>query len=540
VTRASRREWLIVLALAIAIVCVLTYPTVPGLTTLGRVDSGDGQFSLWNIGWIDHALLTNPRGLFDANIFHPHRGTLAYSELNLVAGVLGLPAYAMTGSAIAALNTAVVLGLGLSVICMWALVRRLTGSSGAGLVAATAFTFCPFVHVHTAHIQLLMVFAFPLTLLAFHRLCDEPGVRSGLGLGAALAASALACAYYGIFAGLALGLAAVLLATRRMRYWAALGGAAVVAAALVLPVVVPYLRARASTGVHVTFGREEIQGYSATMATYLTSPSLAHAPINQGAAESVFPGVLLLALAAVGVVAGVRSASTAERRVTWTYLVIALVAFWASFGPALGLYSVLSSVVPLMSMLRTPVRFGIVVAFALAVLAGFGIRRLAQGRAWVPAVLLPLVVLELFVPWPLRAPPPVPRAYEMLAELPRGAVVELLFNYKPTEFFTHSRFLFGSTYHWQPLVNGYSDLIPPDFPEVAKLMTRFPDQASFDMLRARQVKYVVIHLDDYEPRFRDELLSRFPPYEKHLQRLATAQNTWLYEIVSWPERPGPG
>jgi hypothetical protein len=219
--------------------------------------------------------------------------------------------------------------------------------------------------------------------------------------------------------------------------------------------------------------------------------------------------------------------------VTWTYVLIAFVAGWASFGPRLGLYSMLASVVPLMSMLRTPVRFGIVVVFALAVLAGFGVRRLARGRAWVPAVLVPLVALELFVPWPLRAAPPVPRAYDLLAQLPRGPVVELLFNYKPP-FFPHTRFMYGSTHHWQRLVNGYSDLIPPDFQQVADAMTRFPDPASFEMLRARQVKYVVVHLDDYEPRFRDGLLARFPPYEKYLRLLTDEQNTLLYEIVAWP------
>jgi len=523
----------IVLAMAAALVIVLTWPTVPGFATLGRFGTGDGQFSIWNIGWIGHALVTDPLNLFNANIFHPHQGTLAYSELNLVAGVLGLPAYAVTGNAVAALNGAIVLGLGLSVVCMWALVRRVTGSSGAGLVAAAAFTFCPFVHAHTAHIQLLMVFAFPLVLLAFHGLRDQPGVRSAVALGAALAIAALACAYYGIFAGLAVGLAALALARPAPRYWGALGGAAIAAAVFVLPVIVPYLAARAATGVRVTFGPDEVQGYSATPATYLTSPSLTHQAFSQGAAESVFPGVLLLALAAIGIVEGLRSVSSADRRVTWTYLLIAFVAAWASFGPRLGLYSMLASVVPLMSMLRTPVRFGIVVVFALAVLAGFGVRRLARGHAWVPAVLVPLVALELFVPWPLRSAPPVPRAYELLAKLPRGPVVELLFNYKPP-FFPHTRFMLGSTHHWQRLVNGYSDLIPPDFQQVAELMTRFPDPASFEMLRARQVKYVVVHLDDYEPRFRDGLLARFPPYERYLKRLTDEQGTILYEIVAWP------
>ena len=54
------------------------------------------------------------------------------------------------------------------------LVRRLTDSPQAGLVAATAFTFCPYVQAHTAHIQLLMVFGIPLVFLAFHAFRDTP------------------------------------------------------------------------------------------------------------------------------------------------------------------------------------------------------------------------------------------------------------------------------------------------------------------------------------------------------------------------------
>jgi hypothetical protein len=118
----------------------MTAPTLTRLTTVGRFDTNDGLFSIWNIAWIDHALLTAPASLLNANIFYPHTGTLAYSELNLVAGLFGLPWYAATHhSAVAALNGAVGVALWLAFVAMWALVRRLSGSDGAGLVSATAF-----------------------------------------------------------------------------------------------------------------------------------------------------------------------------------------------------------------------------------------------------------------------------------------------------------------------------------------------------------------------------------------------------------------
>src|SRR5262245_43995702 len=93
--------------IGLGLVYILTAPTLTHPTTVGRLDTNDGRFSIWNIGWIGHALLTEPARLLDANIFYPHTGTLAYSELNLVAGIFGLPWYAATGSSIAALNGAV-------------------------------------------------------------------------------------------------------------------------------------------------------------------------------------------------------------------------------------------------------------------------------------------------------------------------------------------------------------------------------------------------------------------------------------------------
>jgi hypothetical protein len=526
-----------VLVVGSVLVTALTLPTIPGFGSRGRLDTGDGRFSIWNVGWIDHALLTSPAHLFDANIFYPHTGTLAYSELNLVAGVLGLPAFVWTRNAIAALNEAVAGGLLLAFVCMWALVRRLTGSSTAGLVSATAFVFCPYVQVHTAHIQLLMIFGFPLTFLAYHRLREGSAWwRGALELGAALAVTALACAYYGVYGGLALALFALVMARARRAYWAALVGAVVVAVVLVAPVFVPYQAARAASGASRLATPADMQSYSATLAMYASSPAHAHAWLFKES-ESVFPGFLLIGLAGLGLAATLRGPSSADRRVAWAYLGVAAFAVWASFGPRAHLYLWLADVVPWMTLLRAPVRFGVIVAFALAVLAGFGVRRVASRRAWMGWLLVPAVALELAaVPWPLAQAGPVPEAYRLLATLPRGPVVEFPFMYKSSDFHNQTRYMFNSIYHWQPLVNGYSDLIPPDFQALAIPINAFPDPGSFELMRQYGVRYVVVHLDRYDSPWRERLLARFPPYAAYLQRLTTDRNTWLYEIVAWPPR----
>src|SRR5204862_7241657 len=66
-----------------ALAVALIYPLSLHPATLSRSMSADGQFSIWNVAWVAHALLTAPRHVLDANIFYPHGRTLLFSESNL-------------------------------------------------------------------------------------------------------------------------------------------------------------------------------------------------------------------------------------------------------------------------------------------------------------------------------------------------------------------------------------------------------------------------------------------------------------------------
>jgi hypothetical protein len=539
------------LATGAALTALLTYPTIVNPGSMARFDTGDGRFSVWNVAWVAHALVDDPRHLFDANIFYPHRGTLTYSEANLVAGAMGAPIYALTRNPVATHNVVVYLALTLAFVAMWALVFRLTGAFGPALVSATAFTFAPFVSARTAHIQLLMVFVFPVALLALHRFVETPGLRRGVELGLSLALAALSCGYYGIYAGLAVGLGALWFALGHPRpraYWTGMGVALLVAAAIVGPVLRPYLRLRAESGLRQQTDVEELRSYSADVRAYLTSPAHAHQwivrTIGQGR-EVLFPGIIVTLLAAAAFARRRRAMPDSSSRTAWLapdvfYLVLASMAVWASFGPDGGLYTALNRVLPFMSFLRAPARIGIVVVFSLAVLAGMGLARMTRGRrrALVSAALVVLVASELSAaPWPLRPVPALSDAHRRLAELPPGPVVEFHFAYRRQAWFPHTRAMFWSMWHWQPLVNGYSDFIPADAYEIATPINGFPDDESFRILEQRHVRYVVITLSDYGPAQQATLFARFPAYQQYLAPIVTTGNVRLWEIVRYPS-PG--
>jgi hypothetical protein len=533
------REFCLVLAAAAVLTAALTYPTAFRLGQVGRVDNGDGKLSIWNVAWVARTLVVDPLHVFDANIFYPNRGTLAYSENNLGAGLLAIPAYWATRNPYAAHNAAMLLAFMLSGIGAYYLVRYLTGDRRAAAISAIGFAFCPFVFAHTAHIQLLMTAGLPFTMLAFHRLTDRPTAGRGAALGLAMAAQAISCGYYGVYVCLMVGFANAVAATARglwtdRRYWVAIGTAAGVAILIVTPAFLPYL---SIPGGGVRRELKDAVQYSANWSDYLASSAYAHAWMLSHLpawSEVSFPGFVTIVFGVWGAwVAG----RDRRRELLAIYGGLTLLAFWASFGPKLLLYSALYRVVPMFAWLRAPARFGVVVGFGLSVLAGVGVSRLLQ-KARRPAMASAMLVLfaagELAVPLYMPAVAPVEPVYRTLATLPRGPVIEMPFFYPEVGLFQHTKYMLASTAHWMPMVNGYSDFIPPDFYEHVMLLAPFPSRDAFKILEPNRVRYAVFHMNGYNTINRDEVLARLREFEPYLRPLYIDDTTRLYEIVGFP------
>jgi len=550
-----RRQTLLAALIGAIVGVVMTWPMMRSPGTLARMDSYDGKFSVWNVAWVAHALVDDPANVFNANIFHPHTGTLAYSEANLVAGAMAVPVYAATGNPVLAHNVVVYVALVLAFLCTWWLVWRLTGSTAAGLAPAAGFAFSAYSSAHTAHIQLLMVFVVPLVLVAFHRFVEAASPGRAIQLGLALAVSGLACAYYGLMMGLAVSVGALWFAFRHeapRSYWLGLVLAAAVSVAVIAPALAPYAALRNEDGFRSTLNTEEADRYSADMRAFLRGHSVFKTVLMpEGVAEYVggdgevlFPGIVLVGLALMGVLTARKAPGSRQdvvrtpgARIAGFYAVLTVLALWASLGPKAGLYTLLAEWIPFMSFLRAPARMGVLVIFGVAIFAGFALAWLEkQGRsAWIALLAMVLTVAELMVPWPMRQVPPVPDAYRMLAQLPRAGVLVLQFPYRPGEWFPHAEYMFWSMYHWQPMVNGYSDYIPSDVRDLAVPVNGFPDAASFRILRERNVRYVAVDWRTYNEAATVIMRARFPPYSQYLRPLVTTEPVSLYEIVGWPE-----
>ncbi|MDP1570834.1 MAG: hypothetical protein Q8L86_12625 [Vicinamibacterales bacterium] len=550
-------EALSVAVAAAALTAVLTHPLVAQIDRIGRVNTNDGRWSLWVVSWVAHALTTDPRQLFHANIFHPHQNTLAYSEPNIVAGAVGAPVWYLSRNPYLTHNVVVVLGFILAAAGAYYLARYLTRDRGAAAVAGVMFAFCPFIFARTAHIQLLLTAGLPWCLLAMHRLVDAPGPRRAVIVGVAVWLQALACAYYGIFAGLMVALGAVVYGVtrrtwRQPAYWLRFALAGAVAIGLTIPFFLPYLDVQQELGF--TRQLEESRAYSADLGAWFASSAWAHRwwlPRLGGFNEVLFPGILAMLLGTYGAWRALGRAPAANAPVRSTlardsalfYVLVIGITVWASFGPAAGLYTLLYNTIPVFSFLRAPARMGILVPLALSVLAAGVLaahfRRLT--RPALAAAIVTLVVAAELMPAPLRqlrAAEPVSSPERLLATLPPGPVVVLPYYHDRINFHRHGYYMLQSTAHFFPLVNGYSDHIPQDFRDNARALSAFPTRESFAILEAIGARYALIHAHHFDEVSRERIAERLEAFGAHLRLILQKDGVWLYEITSFPAAEG--
>jgi hypothetical protein len=549
------------LVLGVLLAAAMTWPMAGKFDRAARLNFGDGEWSVWNVNWVAHALTTNPASLFQANIFHPDRDTLAYSEANVVTGALGAPFHLATGgNPYATHNGAILTGLVLSFVFAWGFAETLGASAGAAAAFAVAFTYCPFLFARTAHIQLMMTFGLPLSLQAFHRVLDRPTAGRGVWLGVTLAIQALACAYYGIFAGLTVGLGTLYYACTRglwrdRAYGIAIALGAVTSIGLVGPFFLPYIRVQKELGF--TRLLEDAAMFSADWQAWLASSAWAHRwmlPWLEHWNEVLFPGFLLTLLGLTGLVVGLRKVLPSyvarpdtplspfrRRETTAFYGIVGAIALWASFGPKAGLYTALYHTIPVFTFLRAPGRFGILVVLALGVLALVALQVLLEKRSpraqFAGGALVALLLAAEFATAPIRLEDaaPAPAAHLRLATLPPGAVVEMPFWYNRSDFPRHARYMLFSTYHWHPLVNGYSDHIPRWFRDDVIRISSLPTAESLQIVVNRhQAKYAIFHTRYYDSRSRQRLLERLEQYKDYVRQILTEGDVWLYEIVGAP------
>ena len=198
-------------------------------------------------------------------------------------------------------------------------------------------------------------------------------------------------------------------------------------------------------------------------------------------------------------------------------LTATILAVWLSLGPlpyagesrvsGFGLYGLLYNYVPGFNGVRVPARYAMIAGLFLAMLAGYGAKRIASNLA-ITAVLSFLILLEgAAVPIEMnrtwsqaQAEPPnqvmtyrdAPPVYARVAALPEGsAITEFPFGDAAWEI----RYTYYAAAHWKPITNGYSGSFPPSYTRrVARLqqVAKDPD-AAWQSLKDSGSTHVIVH-----------------------------------------------
>jgi len=527
-------------------------------------DLGDPVFCLYVLKWGVHQIGLGMPDFWNANIFYPTRGVLAFSE-HLIGPAAQLFLFLkIVPNAIAGFNFLFLssfVGCALSVC--WVL-RKSGLSWAAAVLGGWMYAFSCFRLSHVAHLQMLLAQWIPVTLWFWDRLLARRTLKNAalfllfylLNLtGACYLAYMIHFALLGIFLSRWAAEGRDLFSVRSLRI---LLPVVLVAGMVGAALFLPYVRISRSQGL--SRPQAEIEVYGARLASYFSPSDVSfyftetadrrlHAILGQSAdlfrrpENSLFAGFLPTIFFFVGAFAALRRSREGPADPWARGLALSgLICFALSFA---RVYVLLAEIVPGLSGMRVPARFYTFVSLPLVYFAARGVDVLLRripgypARAALVASLALVLAVELAprqLPWErLPREEELPGAYAWIRDEPSvKSLVELpIFNDG-----RESYYVYRATFHWKPIANGYSGYTPPSYEELASHIRFLPNPHGFELLRRRGISHLVVHarkpkrrqaVQEWEERF-----SAGP--ERQMERVYREQGISIYRLL---DRPGP-
>ena len=492
----SRAWWAAAAFLALALLHTWPLATDPG--RLSR-HNDDEWLNAWTLSWIAHQLPRDPLDLFAANMFHPTDSALAYTEPLFVPGLLGAPLRWLGASPMMTYNLLLLAGLTLTALALYRLIVAWTGDPWAGLLAGALLAFSTAMLTRLAHLQAMHLYPLPLALLALDRLIRRPRIRDAGWLGGWVLCAALTSGYLAVFVTTALGSA---LLARMPSLWNRRGAGVAWRLAVAAGVTLAALYGLLHPYLELQFARPlsaDAPDIAAALSSYMATAADLHYELWSdaffaAAPRALFPGFVALALAG----AALATRGVAPRGVRPLLLAVAVAGGCLSLGPLTPIYEWAYHLFPPFQALRAPSRFGILVVFTVAALAGLGVaglRRRVSPRwgAVAAAGLLALATVEcLHAPIPYRPVDWNPPIHRVLSAVGPGPIAELPF-YTAGQFHRNAWYLLASTNHWRPMVAGFGNARPPGFDDLTRVVSTFPSILAVARLQALGVSHVIVH-----------------------------------------------
>jgi hypothetical protein len=500
----SGREWLLASVVVGGATALLLRQQVLAFTSVP--DLGDPLFSMWRLAWVAHQLPRDPLHLFDANIFHPAVRTLAYSDAALLPALIAAPALWL-GAPLAVVYTSLILFSFVAAgLAMFALARAISGHVGGALIGGLVFAFDPFRFSHYSHLELEFTFWMPLAALCVLRALTTGDQGAGVLAGVLVALQGLSSLYYGAYFAVSLAvlvmcwIAVLGLPTRRALV--PLATTVLLGTAAAALVTTPYWTSRSAVGERTV---DETRAFSARGRDYLTASR--HSAVygtrlydREGGERELFPGTVPILLGAMALLPPLEPA-----------VVPAAMTLAASVDASLGLrgtiYRWLHELPPFRAF-RVPARFRAIAGLYFALLAGSGAAAIARRissvwprRATLWAIGIAVLIdvhptLELQPLWNHA-----PGIYNGVADR-RAVLADLPLPWGQDAFWHDPVYVYFSTFHWHPIINGSSGFTPAWYEPLGALARDFPSDPTLDAFRTLGTEYFVLHEGYYgTPKF---------------------------------------
>jgi hypothetical protein len=455
---------------ALVFVALATGFTWPLALNLGRAvaEPGDAYVNIWILDWDWWATLHQPLSLFHANMLHPAKYSLAFTENLYGIALLLFPFRAAGVGPIAAYNLALIAGLSLSGFGAYLLGSRLTRSFAAGLAAGIFFAFA---RLHFTHLQHIWSGWLPLMLVALLDYAERPSRKRAIVFAALLLINGLTNIHYLLFGTFTIAITVVLLVPRSA--WRELAIAVTIALLLLAPFLYPYAAFAKLYNLQRTYG--ESFSFSSTPVDWIASK----------AAEPerhVAPGALALIVAGAAFVLARRD---------WPKLALATLWIAIGFAGSLGMnfefHRFLFGAVPGFRAIRVPARWSVIAYIGFAILIALTTSAIHRRFRWIVPLAFAIALWQAPIRW-YMVRPRFPEVYRWLATT-HGPIAEL-----PMGTYAEYEYHLYSTSHHLPSVNGSAGT-----PVRRKLNDQWsqsplPDEF-FDTLANAGVQHLIIHAD---------------------------------------------
>jgi hypothetical protein len=513
-------KWFMVPALLYATIFFITQPQyLTGFSKGFFLDNGDGLQNVWNIWWVNDAIVHKGLNPYFTTMLHwPGGVSLLPQTMNIINGLMVIPLMnVLHFNLIESVNFAVVFSFVFSGVTMAWFIQKLYSNYTVSLIAGALFTFSSYHFAHAqGHLQLVSMEFIPLFLLAFWTFIEKMRYRFAI-LAAGALFLVLLCDYYYLFwciilAGLWVGWniwqKELKITKQHLKVFAAF---VFVCLVMLGPLVFGLLRLNKHDPL---LGFHDPVAFSLDPLTIIIPggswkwASLTHwhwSKLAYLAEVSVFFGYGLLVVLALAFYKTVIAPFILKKKsyvpATVGFWWIAVVVFgvlalgprFTSFGRTLNRlplpYAFIEKIFPTLKISGMPVRWVFMVLIAAIVIVAYMLSKLDLNKRQGRVLLVLFIIVSAIDLWPMRLPltSPAYRPYvEFLKDQPFGGIID-------NGALSGSEQLYNQTLHHKPIAFGYVTRVPRSVDEKDFHIFAALEQYRYDDLcRIYKIRYITI------------------------------------------------